>query len=687
MVFSLEEESDLPWDPLWEYFLGDDEDTIESDRGGFAWNLRRPRADDDEESFMVDFMGSYDNESERKTQRNGRRETKENTSRSFLGASSSSLSTGLGTSTSYDKTQGSHNNKSNRKLFWRRGGESLQVEGHGSWSLGFDPDIFGQAESDVKVERSSVADATSIPALQNESREDVGTTSKSKMFSKSSGNRSVDDTKGNRKPFWRRRKSDSNVSVSKQSQSLNKTKRRSLFLFSRPRQSKQREPRDEPLETRIDVVERRGSSRGQSAEERDTGSLEWGINIFGDDQDDNQKSNKEATHRRKTLSHHQEDNRQSSKVATGRSSRAQSKTVTEKKTGTRTVPGSMSESQSSSVFDWSRFDTSTSSEEPSSKEDKPGATKSRRKFFVRQNGSVSEPSADSSISSKLGLAGLFSWAQDSQTDGSSSQISSDSIDESSGESPENDDGWTEYVDNKTPRSTQQKVSEVRLRHQPRRSVESLPPFQLPAIKEERSGDSIEVNQIVQVEEKAKEALRVIDLEDPADHMNRANQDDSARVEEAASRNRRKRVTKGQKTVVRHLGCRSVKDLTVEQQQQCEATGLPVHELSFQELSGLFPKVRSVSDEHKAVSSSSILGSSRAFKNSCPAHLQASPEYFGPQSLYEYEYETGIHMYVSYAFHGNNGKSLLNVVNAQTPLPEKQFQEQVLIQVEVCQYTE
>lgn len=129
-------------------------------------------------------------------------------------------------------------------------------------------------------------------------------------------------------------------------------------------------------------------------------------------------------------------------------------------------------------------------------------------------------------------------------------------------------------------------------------------------------------------------------------------------------------------------CRSVKTLSCEQQTWTAKSGIPFHELSQQELSQIFPKVRSVADEQKYVSSS-LLVSPFASGRSGLAHLQANLEQSGPQSLYEYDYESGVHMFVSY---DRFGVDELKVITASTPSfirsESKTSSNEILVQVEV-----
>lgn len=128
--------------------------------------------------------------------------------------------------------------------------------------------------------------------------------------------------------------------------------------------------------------------------------------------------------------------------------------------------------------------------------------------------------------------------------------------------------------------------------------------------------------------------------------------------------------------------RSVKSLFQDQLKWSAQSGVPFHEMSQQDQSQLFSKVRSVADEKKNVSSS-VLVKPHQQGRSCPAHLQVSLEGNGPISLFEYEYETGVHMYASYERFGADG---FKVKSAPTPSPvrcqSKQSLNEILVQVEV-----
>jgi NADPH:quinone reductase-like Zn-dependent oxidoreductase len=126
-------------------------------------------------------------------------------------------------------------------------------------------------------------------------------------------------------------------------------------------------------------------------------------------------------------------------------------------------------------------------------------------------------------------------------------------------------------------------------------------------------------------------------------------------------------------------------MTPQQKYMSTQRGVvPHHELSPQELAELFPKVRSIGDDSSTPSS--FFADKAAFDQSRPAHLQASIPRRGPQSLFEYEYETGVHMYAAYAELGSEATCPMRVCSAQVPLPAcigppKGREKNVIVQVE------
>jgi hypothetical protein len=132
-------------------------------------------------------------------------------------------------------------------------------------------------------------------------------------------------------------------------------------------------------------------------------------------------------------------------------------------------------------------------------------------------------------------------------------------------------------------------------------------------------------------------------------------------------------------------CCSIKNLTRDQAKWSAKSGLPFHELSQKELYTIFPKIRSVRDDQNN-SVTEVIGTSNNYEVNFPAHLQTSLTSNGPQSILEYEYEKGVHMFVTYKQFGSDARSLIQVETAPTPPPKilkgNSSQNKVMIQVEV-----
>jgi hypothetical protein len=153
---------------------------------------------------------------------------------------------------------------------------------------------------------------------------------------------------------------------------------------------------------------------------------------------------------------------------------------------------------------------------------------------------------------------------------------------------------------------------------------------------------------------------------------------------------RSRLILAQNSQSLHVGrviCCSIKDLPPVQQQRAKELGVPVHELSREELEEIFPKVRSISEEvplsrHR----SAVIGNSKSFEKNFPAHLQAIVNQNGPQSLFEYEYEKGTHKVLVYEAFGPSPRDLLRVHISDKPpvLFREGFldDDKVIVQVEV-----
>ena len=134
-------------------------------------------------------------------------------------------------------------------------------------------------------------------------------------------------------------------------------------------------------------------------------------------------------------------------------------------------------------------------------------------------------------------------------------------------------------------------------------------------------------------------------------------------------------------------CCSIKNLSPEQLKLARETGLPVHELSQGELATIFPKLRSVANDNKyARPQSLVIGNSLSFERDLPAHVQAVLNDEGPQSLYEYDYESAVQKTLLYEAFGNKPRELLKIHETDGPPAMLELglldDSRVLVQVEV-----
>ena len=136
-------------------------------------------------------------------------------------------------------------------------------------------------------------------------------------------------------------------------------------------------------------------------------------------------------------------------------------------------------------------------------------------------------------------------------------------------------------------------------------------------------------------------------------------------------------------------CKALRHLSDEDLVRVMESGVPVHELTYEELAEIFPKIRMVADEKSPEHSSMVLGNSNSFDDSRPALVQVPSKTIKPalglQSLYEYDFTSGKHMSVSYNSCGADPKSSLSVTTHDDP-PESNGSTFALIQVEVSQKT-
>lgn len=144
--------------------------------------------------------------------------------------------------------------------------------------------------------------------------------------------------------------------------------------------------------------------------------------------------------------------------------------------------------------------------------------------------------------------------------------------------------------------------------------------------------------------------------------------------------------------VGRLVCRSSKEVDEETLFWTMRSGIPIHELTPNELAEILPGIRLIPDNHHGTQdkNSILIGPSNSFEANLPAHLQLPAWSFeigkGPQSLYEYEYGHGSHMNVVFDEFGENPLSLIRLVQYDTP-PEAYKKgtvdyNKVVVQIEV-----
>jgi hypothetical protein len=140
-----------------------------------------------------------------------------------------------------------------------------------------------------------------------------------------------------------------------------------------------------------------------------------------------------------------------------------------------------------------------------------------------------------------------------------------------------------------------------------------------------------------------------------------------------------------------LVCCGISNLTEEQWNWSRQNGVAIQELSADELATIFPKLRLVSDKKESQYRSEVIGNSNSFEKNLPANLQWLPsktlvENSGPQSLYEYEFERGTHMNVTFAGFGPLPRTLIKVETHTEP--PRSYEKglvsfnKILVQVEV-----
>eukprot|EP00977_Amphora_coffeiformis_P009417 scaffold2179_cov165-Amphora_coffeaeformis.AAC.21 len=131
-------------------------------------------------------------------------------------------------------------------------------------------------------------------------------------------------------------------------------------------------------------------------------------------------------------------------------------------------------------------------------------------------------------------------------------------------------------------------------------------------------------------------------------------------------------------------CKVFRNLSDAELVRAMESGIPVHELTLEELAEIFPKIRMVADEHSSDQTSLVLGNANSFDDSRPALLQVPSKAIKPalglQSLYEYDFTSGKHMTVSYDSCGSDPRSSLMVITHGDP-PVSKESKFAVIQVE------
>lgn len=132
-------------------------------------------------------------------------------------------------------------------------------------------------------------------------------------------------------------------------------------------------------------------------------------------------------------------------------------------------------------------------------------------------------------------------------------------------------------------------------------------------------------------------------------------------------------------------CRALRGLSDEEIVKAMESGVPVHELTHEELLEIFPKLRMVADDYNSDQGSLVLGNANSFDDSRPALLQVPSKAIKPalglQSLYEYDFTSGKHMNVVYRSSGAGPKSSIRVMEYEAP-PQSTNPRFAIIQVEV-----
>lgn len=333
------------------------------------------------------------------------------------------------------------------------------------------------------------------------------------------------------------------------------------------------------------------------------------------------------------------------------------------------------ERSQTSLFDWVGINPSYEEDETAQKVVRRNSEPSREKSQKRDVASFSE-------SGDL-FAGLFSWDGSSDDEDESSFQSS--TDESSagtlGEETGSDDDsksqptivsdasqslHRETNENDRSQLLRQEMNEVRLSFQPLPYGETST-SQLPKIDEETS--STESQRVrprdLTVPNAGTNPNPRVNEELPADENDDSDKKEWGSIEQSRSAG---------------LGmCCSVKNLSSEQLKWTKESGIPFHELSQEEQLRLFPKNRAVPDADQYAPSS--LHADRHLSSKPSANLLLPIA--SPLSLFEYEYNTGRNMFVSYNDFGDSSLTVLRAPSPDNKYSEKIFTEpEMLVMVEV-----
>ena len=343
---------------------------------------------------------------------------------------------------------------------------------------------------------------------------------------------------------------------------------------------------------------------------------------------------------------------------------------------TKEVVAQLERSQTS-LFDWVGINPSYEEDATTQKIDRRNSEPSNGKAQKRNVVPFSE-------SNDL-FTGLFSWDGSSEDEDESSFQSS--TDESSagtfGEETGSDDDSKsqptivsdtskslnrETNENERSQILHQDINEVRLSFQPLPFGETST-TQLPKIDEETS--STESPQVithgsavhdVRTNSNNRNIIEGIATDEKADHCD---EKEWGSIEPARSTGRGM--------------CCSVKSLSSEQLKWTKQSGIPFHELSHEEQIRLFPKNRAVPDADQYISSSVLAERQRSRKPSTNQLLPIA----SPLSLFEYEYNAGRNMYLSYDCFGENSLSLLRASTPDIKSYEgNNAQTEMLVMVEV-----